>query len=242
MDSTVMTNQRLIKNHVRCLHCGDHLESRSHHDYRTCRCRKVAVDGGLEYLRRKGEPGKDYQELSDYAPDEASAYLAARLRLPHGGRPVVEAQTAKPLTADACKTLLVEGRGLRAEIEATYCYPFSSASEVENMSRPDPRRWAEDSTVVKPPELHEQLYTAERKVTDLERREKAYLHALRLAGPALELMVQHLEICDYQRKECAVGEGLLNSIATVGALRAVESALAEQARAALSSQPRKSET
>ena len=53
------------ENKIKCLKCGDILISESTHDFKTCSCKAVAVDGGLEYLRRVGEPD-DYEEMSDY--------------------------------------------------------------------------------------------------------------------------------------------------------------------------------
>ena len=43
---------RIIRNAIRCNRCGDVIQSDSVHDFRTCRCGCVAVDGGHEYLRR----------------------------------------------------------------------------------------------------------------------------------------------------------------------------------------------
>ena len=34
------------------MHCGDTIESHSVHDFKTCSCGAVSVDGGHEYLRR----------------------------------------------------------------------------------------------------------------------------------------------------------------------------------------------
>lgn len=53
------------ENKIKCLKCGDILISEDAHDFRRCSCKAVAVDGGLDYLRRVGEP-EDYEELSDY--------------------------------------------------------------------------------------------------------------------------------------------------------------------------------
>lgn len=39
-------------NAVRCLLCGDVIESTHVHDFKFCSCGNVAVDGGTEYLRR----------------------------------------------------------------------------------------------------------------------------------------------------------------------------------------------
>jgi len=56
---------RIIKNAIRCNHCGDVIESTYRHDFRTCRCGRVSVDGGHDYLRRcfASSPA-DYTDLS----------------------------------------------------------------------------------------------------------------------------------------------------------------------------------
>jgi len=54
---------KIIKNCIRCKHCNDIIESTFVHDFKFCSCGKVAVDGGLEYLRRCGYPN-DWEELS----------------------------------------------------------------------------------------------------------------------------------------------------------------------------------
>lgn len=59
----------LIKNCIRCKFCGDIIESRYTHEYKQCSCGRVAVDGGLEYIRRTGEP-EDFEELSEYEDDD----------------------------------------------------------------------------------------------------------------------------------------------------------------------------
>ncbi len=46
---------RLIRNSARCRRCGDHVVSKHRHDFVTCKCGKISVDGGLDYLRRVGE-------------------------------------------------------------------------------------------------------------------------------------------------------------------------------------------
>ena len=62
MKYTIRTNK------VRCKHCGDVIESKHRHDFVWCKCGKVAVDGGLSYLKRafQTHPDDDYEELSDY--------------------------------------------------------------------------------------------------------------------------------------------------------------------------------
>ena len=57
--------ERLIKNRIRCNRCGDEIESTHTHDFKFCKCGAVAVDGGLDYIRREGNLDA-YTELSEY--------------------------------------------------------------------------------------------------------------------------------------------------------------------------------
>lgn len=56
---------RILSNKIKCNHCGEVIESKHRHDYVRCRCGKVAVDGGHDYLRRGYQASGDYQELSE---------------------------------------------------------------------------------------------------------------------------------------------------------------------------------
>jgi hypothetical protein len=62
--------QKIIVNRIRCRVCGDIIESRYTHEFVTCSCGRVSVDGGHEYLRRgyKNSPD-DYIELSEYGEE-----------------------------------------------------------------------------------------------------------------------------------------------------------------------------
>ena len=55
---------KIIANKVHCLKCGDIIESRSRHDFVTCSCGAVSVDGGLDYLRRSFESEDCFEDLS----------------------------------------------------------------------------------------------------------------------------------------------------------------------------------
>jgi hypothetical protein len=60
---------RLKRNAIRCLSCNDIIESEFRHDFRTCSCGKVSVDGGLDYLKRSYPSGNDFDwfvELSEW--------------------------------------------------------------------------------------------------------------------------------------------------------------------------------
>lgn len=42
----------ILKNEVKCNCCNDIIESTDTHDFKTCSCGKVSVDGGHDYLKR----------------------------------------------------------------------------------------------------------------------------------------------------------------------------------------------
>jgi len=52
-------------NKIKCKFCGDIIESKHVHDFKYCKCKRVAVDGGHEYLRRCFQEENDYIELSE---------------------------------------------------------------------------------------------------------------------------------------------------------------------------------
>jgi len=58
--------KKIIKNALKCLKCGDVIESKNRHDYVTCSCGNVSVDGGLDYLRRSFIEADSWEDLSEY--------------------------------------------------------------------------------------------------------------------------------------------------------------------------------
>lgn len=65
-----MTAPRIIRNRAKCCLCGDTVESKHRHDYRSCRCGALSVDGGLDYLKRGySGGGEGFLELSEYEQD-----------------------------------------------------------------------------------------------------------------------------------------------------------------------------
>ena len=56
--------KKIIRNKVKCINCGDILESKSKNEFRRCSCGKIAIDGGYDYLKRIGKED-DYIELSE---------------------------------------------------------------------------------------------------------------------------------------------------------------------------------
>lgn len=57
--------KKIITNKIRCKKCGDIIESKSVHDFVTCKCGAVSVDGGHDYIRRCGNL-EDFEDLSEY--------------------------------------------------------------------------------------------------------------------------------------------------------------------------------
>lgn len=57
------------KNSIRCLKCGEEIESTHRHDFKYCRCRNVFVDGGKDYLRR-GYSSLAWQDTSEFEEDK----------------------------------------------------------------------------------------------------------------------------------------------------------------------------
>ena len=61
----------IIQNAVTCLGCGDFIVSKHRHDFVTCTCGAISVDGGQEYLRRVGSLEKgSYNDHSWSLPDK----------------------------------------------------------------------------------------------------------------------------------------------------------------------------
>lgn len=56
------------RNAAKCLFCGDELESTHRHDYRACSCGQLVVDGGLDYIRRGGNP-ELIEEMNEDEPE-----------------------------------------------------------------------------------------------------------------------------------------------------------------------------
>ena len=60
---------RIKTNKAKCLGCGDVVESKHRHDWVSCTCGSIFVDGGKDYLRRgypEGDPTLWIEELSEY--------------------------------------------------------------------------------------------------------------------------------------------------------------------------------
>lgn len=55
---------KITRNAARCKKCGTVIESCHRHDFMSCKCGAIFVDGGHDYLRRGGYPA-DCEDLSE---------------------------------------------------------------------------------------------------------------------------------------------------------------------------------
>lgn len=60
--STAMLNERKPRPkyygaRVKCLECGSIIQSKHRHDFTSCKCGGLSIDGGGEYCRMIGKPG-----------------------------------------------------------------------------------------------------------------------------------------------------------------------------------------
>ena len=62
------------RNAMKCLKCGDIIESKSVHDFVRCSCDSIFVDGGHQYLRRGFSQGISSDDYLDLSMDENGLY------------------------------------------------------------------------------------------------------------------------------------------------------------------------
>lgn len=76
-------DRQIVRNRIKCLSCNDIITSYHGHDYTTCSCGKVAVDGGMNYLKRTANKSSDYQDLTIYSD---APFEVIRENFHRGGR------------------------------------------------------------------------------------------------------------------------------------------------------------
>jgi len=64
LDPPPLPDRKIRCNVAKCLRCGDVICSLHVHDFNTCRCGNLSVDGGREYLKRLAGDPKMIEELS----------------------------------------------------------------------------------------------------------------------------------------------------------------------------------
>mgnify|MGYP004544179443 CR=1 FL=1 len=64
-EKELSNDNKILVNKIQCRKCKDIIESKCVYDFKWCTCKSIAVDGGLEYLRRV-ENLEDIIELSKF--------------------------------------------------------------------------------------------------------------------------------------------------------------------------------
>ena len=71
--------KKIIQNEAECKKCGDTIWSAHRHDFKTCGCGAISVDGGMDYIRRCGHP-EDAIERSMSMESEHLAYVVGAVK------------------------------------------------------------------------------------------------------------------------------------------------------------------
>lgn len=74
----------IVRNSAKCGLCGDEIVSMRLHDFATCKCGEISVDGGRLYLRRNAKTDINNiietsieMEVDDERPEQIAAYAKA---------------------------------------------------------------------------------------------------------------------------------------------------------------------
>jgi hypothetical protein len=62
--------KKLIRSIYQCKECGDIIESKHRHDFVTCQCGNLNIDGGLDYTRIMCDKENSWIDLSEYKEEE----------------------------------------------------------------------------------------------------------------------------------------------------------------------------
>ena len=69
--------KKILRNAIRCNHCGDVIESTNRYDFVRCSCGTVLVDGGTDYLRHGCKNGiDDFTDMSEFSDDGKVVFSA----------------------------------------------------------------------------------------------------------------------------------------------------------------------
>ena len=60
----------VVRNKAQCKLCGDVIESHNRHDFMSCKCGEISVDGGKSYIKRSAKDLNNIIELSETYEEE----------------------------------------------------------------------------------------------------------------------------------------------------------------------------
>lgn len=71
---------KIICNKAQCVVCGDVIESKNRHDYVSCKCGAISVDGGKDYVKRSGISGQciELSETRNFTKEEIDNFIKDR--------------------------------------------------------------------------------------------------------------------------------------------------------------------
>jgi hypothetical protein len=61
----------ILRNMARCLLCSEIVESKTRHDFVSCHCGNLSVDGGKDYLKRSVVDSSKVKDLSEVVEGKA---------------------------------------------------------------------------------------------------------------------------------------------------------------------------
>ena len=65
-----MTKERkVLHNRAQCLKCGDIIESKYRHDWVSCSCGEIFIDGGLDYCHCGATDFNNFKDMCIYEED-----------------------------------------------------------------------------------------------------------------------------------------------------------------------------
>jgi hypothetical protein len=64
-----------MRNRAKCKLCGDILESFHHHDFVTCKCGEISIDGGQNYFRCSAKSFANFLRIDDQDNEIAIKYV-----------------------------------------------------------------------------------------------------------------------------------------------------------------------
>lgn len=125
----------ILRSQIRCMECGDLIISVHRHDFRSCSCGQVSIDGGRDYIRVVGGDG-DFELVTvasekELTTQEAASMLRAYKRFYAAAPPSVFGVFLQslPLTDRQDFEALQWAGGLVATIDGLVCCKTQLAPE-----------------------------------------------------------------------------------------------------------------
>lgn len=105
-----MKKEKIVVNKVRCRKCGDIIESKSVHDFVTCKCGTVSVDGGHDYIKRcvPNAEGDFFEELSEFADFTIADAIRQFVKQSDGKYSIYEDYSGRGMHGQKCLGVVIK--------------------------------------------------------------------------------------------------------------------------------------